>query len=265
MKQCVCCGASYTPHPKAANKIYCSPNCRVYAKERNCDYCNRLFRPLRLKKEKGNRTGRFCSTTCAGRWAAENKSLALTATKKCQGCGASMKRVHFNRLFCSVKCRNQPKVLPCEQCGRSFTSTQVAPGKPRSRFCGVSCRKNWSGRWSARRRIIPTPEEMTIWKMFPDSILRHHIRTEIRKTNNARRWYQIDVAFPEIKLGVEIDGGVHRIPANMEKDRIRTKYLEAHGWTVLRFWNHEVIKDSMKVKRAIQSTISKLRVTQVIP
>lgn len=104
-----------------------------------------------------------------------------------------------------------------------------------------------------------------VWKQFPESVLRHHIRTEIRKTNGACRWYQIDVAFPDIKLAVEVDGGVHRIPENQAKDKIRTEYLRSHGWTVLRFWNQEVTRDLKNVKAAISSTISKLKAIQAIP
>jgi len=41
------------------------------------------------------------------------------------------------------------------------------------------------------------------------------------------------------KLIIEVDGGQHAIHA--EEDARRTQYLEARGYRVLRFWNHDVL------------------------
>ena len=46
--------------------------------------------------------------------------------------------------------------------------------------------------------------------------------------------YQLDFAFPEYKLCVEIDGPTHLLPKIIEKDRIRDEYLLANGWRTLR-------------------------------
>ncbi|MEX2617104.1 MAG: endonuclease domain-containing protein [Alphaproteobacteria bacterium] len=46
-----------------------------------------------------------------------------------------------------------------------------------------------------------------------------------------------DFACPEAMLIVELDGGQHR----PETDAARTAYLEARGFTVLRFWNNEAL------------------------
>jgi very-short-patch-repair endonuclease len=105
----------------------------------------------------------------------------------------------------------------------------------------------------------PTPEELIVWKMFPQSIWNMHVRNGGLRKNGSQNWYKLDIAFPEILLDVEIDGGVHRIPRNVVKDAIRTKMLEGLGWTVLRFWNHEVLKEQERVKMVIESTISRLQ------
>ena len=41
------------------------------------------------------------------------------------------------------------------------------------------------------------------------------------------------------RLVVEVDGGQH--DENHRKDEIRTRFLESEGFTVLRFWNNEVL------------------------
>jgi very-short-patch-repair endonuclease len=53
--------------------------------------------------------------------------------------------------------------------------------------------------------------------------------------------YIVDFACPEKKLVVEVDGSQHA-DAN-EGDEARTKRLEQDGWTILRFWNDDVIRD----------------------
>lgn len=53
--------------------------------------------------------------------------------------------------------------------------------------------------------------------------------------------YIVDFACPEKKLVVEVDGSQHG-DANAG-DEARTKRLEQDGWTILRFWNDDVIRD----------------------
>ncbi len=55
--------------------------------------------------------------------------------------------------------------------------------------------------------------------------------------------YIVDFACPAIKLIVELDGSQHGNETNIVKDTTRTEALEGLGWTVLRFWNDDVIKD----------------------
>ncbi len=55
--------------------------------------------------------------------------------------------------------------------------------------------------------------------------------------------YIVDFACPSKKLIVEVDGSQHGEAENASMDRIRTEKLEELGWTVLRFWNDDVIRD----------------------
>ena len=56
--------------------------------------------------------------------------------------------------------------------------------------------------------------------------------------------YIVDFACPEKKLIVEVDGSQHSDAGFAEADEIRSKRLEQDGWTVLRFWNDDVIRTS---------------------
>ncbi|MBA8907235.1 endonuclease domain-containing protein [Aminobacter sp. NyZ550] len=55
--------------------------------------------------------------------------------------------------------------------------------------------------------------------------------------------YIVDFACPTHKLIVELDGSQHAEPANAEVDAVRTHRLEQDGWTILRFWNDDVVRD----------------------
>jgi len=52
--------------------------------------------------------------------------------------------------------------------------------------------------------------------------------------------YIVDFACPAKKLVVEVDGSQH---ADSPADRVRTAAIEALGWTVLRFWNDDILRD----------------------
>ena len=57
-------------------------------------------------------------------------------------------------------------------------------------------------------------------------------------------------------LIVELDGGQH----NEEADASRTRYLEAQGYTVMRFWNNEVLTN---MEGALQTVLDYLEGTDV--
>jgi very-short-patch-repair endonuclease len=52
--------------------------------------------------------------------------------------------------------------------------------------------------------------------------------------------YVVDFCCQEKKLILELDGGHHNDQKYFKGDISRQKYLESHGYTVLRFWNNEV-------------------------
>ncbi|TGU87373.1 endonuclease domain-containing protein [Mesorhizobium sp. M00.F.Ca.ET.151.01.1.1] len=55
--------------------------------------------------------------------------------------------------------------------------------------------------------------------------------------------YIVDFACPEKKLIVEVDGSQHARADAAAADNARSVRLEQDGWTVLRVWNDDVIRD----------------------
>ena len=65
--------------------------------------------------------------------------------------------------------------------------------------------------------------------------------------------YFADFACVDAKLVVELDGGQHADQA--EYDAERTRVLEACGWRVVRFWNHDVLLESEGVADTILAAL----------
>ncbi|WJH39527.1 endonuclease domain-containing protein [Aliirhizobium terrae] len=55
--------------------------------------------------------------------------------------------------------------------------------------------------------------------------------------------YIVDFACSTHRLIVEVDGSQHGNDRDLRYDALRTQRLEQDGWTVLRFWNDDVVKD----------------------
>jgi hypothetical protein len=54
--------------------------------------------------------------------------------------------------------------------------------------------------------------------------------------------YRIDLAYPDLKIAIELDGRGHEL--QFDEDPIRTNRLETAGWLVLRFTWRRLIEDS---------------------
>ena len=81
-----------------------------------------------------------------------------------------------------------------------------------------------------------TKEEARLWYQFlcryPDRFRRQYVIGN----------YIADFYCHKAKMVIELDGSGHYEPETIQKDKIRTEYLESLGLVVLRFTNFEVTK-----------------------
>ena len=56
---------------------------------------------------------------------------------------------------------------------------------------------------------------------------------------------------------IELDGGQHNEPENIEKDKQRTDFLESKGYKIIRFWNNEIDNNLEGACEVIYRTIFK--------
>ena len=55
--------------------------------------------------------------------------------------------------------------------------------------------------------------------------------------------FYADFACHECKLVIDLDGSGHMHPDRVAADDARTRFLKSQGYTVLRFWNTDVLRE----------------------
>ena len=60
-------------------------------------------------------------------------------------------------------------------------------------------------------------------------------------------------------LVIEVDGGSHAEAQGIERDKVRTAYLEANGLTVIRFWNGDVLNNIDGVLEVVYEALGQRR------
>jgi very-short-patch-repair endonuclease len=105
--------------------------------------------------------------------------------------------------------------------------------------------------FASQMRREPTDAERRLWPR-----LKHDITLS---GSHFRRQpligpFIVDFASRKAKLVIELDGGQH--DWQREADARRTAYIEARGYRVLRFWNHEVFENIDGVLQVIQSVVT---------
>jgi len=69
--------------------------------------------------------------------------------------------------------------------------------------------------------------------------------------------YILDFYCPQIRFGIEVDGGQHAENRNVLDDKRRMEFLEKENIKILRFWNDEILKQKEAVIEKIREFIIK--------
>jgi very-short-patch-repair endonuclease len=99
-----------------------------------------------------------------------------------------------------------------------------------------------------RLRREATPAERRLWHAL--RTVRPRFTRQLAVGNAV-----IDIACRSLRIAVELDGGHHAL--QVEDDLVRTRMLEERGWTVLRFWNGDVMTNTEGVVEAILAAVSR--------
>lgn len=95
-------------------------------------------------------------------------------------------------------------------------------------------------------RKEPTPSERKLWAYLRgDNLQGVNFRRQHALGN-----YIVDFVSIKRKLVIELDGSQHL--EQEEYDTERTKFLQSMGYTVIRFWNHQIMNEMDNVIKAIE-------------
>ncbi len=82
------------------------------------------------------------------------------------------------------------------------------------------------------------------------------VATKMPRDSGYPTCYKLDLAHPELKIGIEIDGNSHRLLDRKCQDLIKVKFLKSMGWTILRYSNKQICLQLSKCLDEIQSYVS---------
>ncbi|MGD0848767.1 endonuclease domain-containing protein [Bradyrhizobium sp.] len=104
--------------------------------------------------------------------------------------------------------------------------------------------------FARKMRAEPTDAERVLWQRLRHDIalIGSHFRRQALVGP-----FIVDFASRKAKLVIELDGGQHEW--QQASDAQRTRYIEAAGYRVLRFWNHDVLGNLEGVLSEIQRVL----------
>jgi len=94
-----------------------------------------------------------------------------------------------------------------------------------------------------------TSIERVLWKkLFQDPSVKIPFKkfAQYKVSNPEGQPYVLDFAIPDLKIAIEADGDLHKIPENKERDIERDLKLSRRGWVVLRF-DEKAINDKIEI------------------
>src|SRR5690606_2718576 len=98
-------------------------------------------------------------------------------------------------------------------------------------------------------RNNPTEVEKKLWQYLRKSQL---ARYKFRRQQPIGP-YIVDFFSSDAGLIIELDGGQHA--ENIEYDKKRTEFLQAQGYSVLRFWNNNITENIEGVYEAVLNVL----------
>jgi very-short-patch-repair endonuclease len=99
-----------------------------------------------------------------------------------------------------------------------------------------------------------TNAEQHLWK----HLRRNQLGVKFRRQDPIGR-YIPDFVCHNPRIIIEVDGGQHH---NNPNDTIRDEWLSSQGYTILRFWNNEILKETPAVLEKIRAVLETLKPTQ---
>lgn len=206
----------------------------------------------------------FCPPCREARKAERQKTVTTT----CATCGAmltltgraGLERARQQRTYCSTACRATAMSASSRRTAVRDAARSAARMRERNPTAmpGVveKIKTSRGGTWRPPHRgaasRAPTPTQLaTQAALGSEWVLEHHV-----KLGPGRDGCRLDVAHPQKKIAVELDGPSH-YGARRKRDELRDARLRGLGWIVLRFSNQAATERLAECVQTVTSTTSR--------
>lgn len=208
-----------------------------------CEWCASVTAiPMRRRTD----PPRFCGRSCSAKWRTAQpqfKSALSRGGKTAAAKGGLVARWQEPEF----REQNRQRMTALNPMANLATSERVAAMK-RGKPFPVVRGGNGCG--------LTKPQEM-ILASFPSVVSEFSVGvpSSIRLGSGVRR-YSLDLAMPERKLGIEVDGASHTTRKGRERDARKDAILASLGWSVLRVRNEDVLTRWPETQARIQSFLT---------
>lgn len=223
---------------KPNKKFFCSKKCstlhRTILKRVSvqCNFCKKdcVTDENDLKRNKNY----YCSWTCYEKKRNIGKELVELTCPNCNSIFYNSRnklngklRKGAKNIFCSSKCSSEFQRndyskwfdLDCDECGQSIKRQGRQLSLSKLHFCSPTCKGTYFSRINAigeKRSLLEVKLESHIKNEFPDLVFNTNDRDILGGL-------ELDFYFPNLRLGIEINGPAHYTPIWGDKSFSKTK------------------------------------------
>ncbi len=160
-----------------------------------------------------------------------------------------------NRSSHAVDCRAVPLPSPLagEELGERGMLRSESGRLPQTRNTHTSSRKMTTNQqdFAKSLRQNMTDAEQLLWK----HLCAHRLSVQKFRRQQPIGPYIVDFVHYRAKLIIECDGGQYN---GSPRDQRRDRWLEAQGFKILRFWNHDILNQTESVLHVLYDAITPL-------
>jgi len=231
-----------------------------------CQKCGKISTKRRPDGQK------FCSLACYRASARPERKTGRE--RQCGSCGkviwvtpASEKPINYCSVACFNKAQSRKVQYVCKVCGSPFEWSPSRAKENNPTYCSIECRTacpEWkrnaviAGNLAQQNAKEPTRLELAGCALL--DALGVEYKTQVLICDK----FTVDVFVPSRNLVIQWDGDYwhgyggakdERQKKRVKLDRSQDAYMRKAGYTVLRFWEHEVKKEGESVSENIRKAV----------
>lgn len=221
---------------KKKSQLCCSKSCAQKLKNKNlgfgeteirkCSFCGKEFISKKSSPKK------FCTRICVGRWNMHRPEMQQILHSPIRRKKISLAQIKSHQ-------QNPERAINISRRMKQHNPTKIKgvieKAKVTKQINGTL--HIWSGIRGGNGKLTEPQIRLALalgWET-------EYAISLGKLTKNYPTNYKVDVANPELKIAIEVDGKNHNTKYFIEKDKKKTAKLQSLGWKVLRFTNDEVI------------------------